>query len=160
MKVDYVFILAAGKGSRMGEIGKKVPKVLWPIFEKSLLELQVAYAKYLAPSAKIYINIYNYKTSLLEFIDRNQASFKDVCFIVEESTLDIGGAIHNLANKNDYKGVSLILNSDQFLFCEKEIISQALKNLNNFAHTLFSYDVLTSQGYNALQVRDDCLQGI
>ena len=38
-------ILAAGKGTRMGEIGKVLPKVLWPIYERSLLELQVQYAK-------------------------------------------------------------------------------------------------------------------
>ena len=43
MQLDFAYILAAGKGTRMGEIGKVVPKPLWPIYEKSLLELQVAW---------------------------------------------------------------------------------------------------------------------
>ena len=45
MQVDYVLVLAAGKGTRMGEIGKKIPKVIWPIFNKSILELEVLHAK-------------------------------------------------------------------------------------------------------------------
>ena len=58
MKVDHVLILAAGKGTRMGKIGEIVPKVIWPVFNKSLLELQVAYARSLAPTAQIHINLY------------------------------------------------------------------------------------------------------
>ena len=45
MKVDNALILAAGKGTRMGNVGKILPKVIWPIFEKTILELEVAYAK-------------------------------------------------------------------------------------------------------------------
>jgi len=41
MQIDYCLILAAGFGTRMGKIGKKLPKVHGPDFEKSLLELQV-----------------------------------------------------------------------------------------------------------------------
>ena len=59
MKVDNILILAAGKGTRMGEIGKKIPKVLWPIFDKTLLEWQILYAKQFVGNAQIYINIFN-----------------------------------------------------------------------------------------------------
>ena len=45
MKVNKALILSAGFGTRMGEIGKTLPKILWPIFDKSLLELQVLYLK-------------------------------------------------------------------------------------------------------------------
>ena len=44
MIVENALILAAGAGTRMGEIGKVLPKVLWPVFECSLLELEVLYA--------------------------------------------------------------------------------------------------------------------
>ena len=66
MKVDNVLILAAGAGTRMGEIGKKLPKVLWPVFEKSILELEVLYAEELG-AQNIYINTYNYKEKLISF---------------------------------------------------------------------------------------------
>ena len=49
MQIDHILILSAGKGTRMGNIGKNLPKVLWPVLSKSLLELQVAYAQKLAP---------------------------------------------------------------------------------------------------------------
>ena len=45
MQIDYALILSAGLGTRMGEIGKILPKVLWPIYFKSLLELQIRYCQ-------------------------------------------------------------------------------------------------------------------
>ena len=45
MKINKCFILGAGEGTRMERIGKKLPKILWPIFEKTLLELQIDFAK-------------------------------------------------------------------------------------------------------------------
>ena len=36
-------ILSAGFGTRMGPIGKALPKVLWPIFEEALLGIQIEY---------------------------------------------------------------------------------------------------------------------
>jgi mannose-1-phosphate guanylyltransferase len=160
MKVDHVLILAAGKGTRMGEIGKELPKVLWPIFEKSLLELQVDYAKQLAPSAKIYINYFNYKIKFKEFIENQKESFKDITFIEEQETLDIGGAIHNLAKNVSYQGNLLILNSDQFVFIKQDEINQALLKLKELAVILFSYKVNSSDMYNALEIENSKLTGI
>ncbi len=69
MQVKNALILAAGKGTRMGEIGKRLPKVLWPIFEKSALELEVAYAKELG-AENIYINSHHYTDELLSFVEK------------------------------------------------------------------------------------------
>ena len=160
MKVDHVLILAAGKGTRMGEIGKRIPKVIWPIFEKSLLELQVRYARKLAPKAKIYINVFNYKEKILDHIEERKDSFESVEILIEEEILDIGGAIHNLAKKTSYTGNLLILNSDQFVFIERKIIEDHLSILNNFKNVLFSYEVNSNDKYNALDVEDNCLKGI
>lgn len=118
MKVDNVLILAAGKGTRMGQIGKIIPKVIWPIFNKSILELEVHYAKKFNPK-KIFINLYNSKDTVLNFT-KGKAIFDEVEFIVEKETLDIGGAIHNLATKLDYQGNLLILNSDQFILLSED----------------------------------------
>ena len=56
MKIDYALLLAAGYGTRMGIIGKELPKVLWPVYEKTLLELQVDYLKELGVK-NIFLNI-------------------------------------------------------------------------------------------------------
>ncbi len=160
MKVDHVLILAAGKGTRMGEIGKVLPKVIWPIFDKSLLELQVAYAKSLAPTAKIHINIFNYKECLLSFIAKNERAFIDVDFVIEEEVLDIGGAVHNLAQSLSYDGNLLILNSDQFLFCDRRTIDTGLDLLKKMDSLLFTYQVNSDAGYNALDIKDGFLTKI
>lgn len=154
MKVNAVLILAAGKGTRMGEIGKSIPKVLWPVYEKSLLELQVHYAKRLAPTAKIYINYYNYKNEMEHFKRLNEDSFVDVEFIEEHEVLDIGGAIHNLCHELDYDGNLLILNSDQFVYCQKEIIDTGLERLKENKVLLFTYEVNSSESYNALSIQN------
>jgi mannose-1-phosphate guanylyltransferase len=159
MKVDHVLILAAGKGTRMGDIGKKLPKVLWPVFDKTLLELQVDYAKILAPNAKIYINYFNYK-EIFELFIKNTDSFNDVTFIEEKSVLDIGGAIHNLAKQLQYTGNLLILNSDQFVFIKKKQIDCVLDKLLSLDSILFSYQVNSNEMYNALKIENNKLSGI
>ncbi|MAX65353.1 MAG: hypothetical protein CME66_00295 [Halobacteriovoraceae bacterium] len=160
MKVDSILILAAGKGTRMGKIGQSLPKVLWPIFYKSLLELQVAYARELAPSAKIFINTYYSTKKIKNFIQNNKASFEGVELIEEQQVLDIGGAIHNVAAKLEYKGNLLILNSDQFLYSKHDFLSEGLRSLANFDSILFTYEVSSSDGYNALAIKESKLEKI
>lgn len=153
MKVDNVLILAAGAGTRMGEIGKKLPKVLWPVFEKSILELEVLYAEELG-AQNIYINTYNYKEKLISFY-KDSEILQRATLIEENEKLDIGGAVHNLAKKLDYKGDLLILNSDQFIFLSESTWEVALKNYQNNDHLLFSYNVNSNDLYNALSVDEN-----
>ena len=111
MRIDHCLILAAGFGTRMGAIGQKLPKVLWPVFEKSLLELQVAYARSLGIE-KIYINLH-YMGEQIEEYCKTKSAFEGVKFLWEKpEILDIGGAIHNLAAQPEvkYKGRLLVLN--------------------------------------------------
>lgn len=159
MQVDHVLILAAGKGTRMGDIGKKLPKVLWPIFEKNLLELEVAYARKIAPEAKIYINVFNYKEPIICFI-KNSKSFAGITILEENEKLDSGGAIHNLARFVSYEGNVLTINADQFLFIENSMMIDALKKLESVDVLLFSKEVNSSGGYNALTLKDGLLKGI
>lgn len=155
MKVDNVLILSAGKGTRMGEIGKVLPKVLWPVFEKSLIKIQVEYAKMLAPNAKVFANIYYYKEIVKKaLIDLD-------CEILEEQeVLDIGGAVHNLGRKLQYSGTLLVLNGDQFLSFDPKFFEAGLENLNKYDSILFSYRVNSNDLYNSLDEKDGLLNGI
>lgn len=151
MQIDYCLILAAGFGTRMGSIGQKLPKVLWPVFEKSLLELQVAYAKSLGVK-KIYINLH-YMGEQIENYCKTRSAFEDVVFLWEKpEILDIGGAVHNLATQVGYKGKLLVLNADQFFYIRPEDMQKFLAPYAKNAGVLFTYNVNTSQGYNALEV--------
>lgn len=162
MRIDYCLILAAGFGTRMGLIGQKLPKVLWPVFEKSLLELQVAYARSLGIK-NIFINLH-YMGSEIETFCKKRQAFDGVNFLWERpEILDIGGAVHNLASLPDvnYRGKLLILNADQFFYLKKEDLFRILTPYEKSPGTIFSYWVNSSQGYNALEINKDRLvQGI
>lgn len=156
MQIDHCIILAAGFGSRMGKIGEKLPKVLWPVFEKSLLELQVGYARSLG-AKKIYINLHYMADEIKNFCD-GKSVFEDVIFLHEKpGILDIGGAVHNLASRKDvnYSGKLLILNADQFFYLKKEELEKYLKPFSDSSGVLFSYWVDTDLGYNALEMNEN-----
>lgn len=153
MQIDYCLILAAGFGTRMGQIGQKLPKVLWPVFEKSLLELQVAYARSLGIK-NIFINLH-YMGEDIENFCKQRPAFKDVNFLWEKpEILDIGGAVHNLASLDqiNYSGKLLILNADQFFYLKKEDLFKILKPFEHQSSVLFTYWVNSSNGYNALEI--------
>lgn len=150
MKVNYALILAAGAGTRMGEIGKRVPKVLWPIFEKSILELEVLYAKKLGIE-KIFINTFHYKDKIKEFY-KNSTILQEAELVEENEILDIGGAVHNLAKMLDYHGKLMIFNSDQFIFLSDDNWKKAFELLKDMDHLIFSYNVSSNDMYNALVI--------
>ena len=155
MQIDHCLIMAAGFGTRMGKIGHKLPKVLWPVFEKSLLELQIAYARSLG-AQKIYINLHFMGEQIEEFC-KSKSAFDDVTFLWEKpEILDIGGAVHNLAARSDvnYSGKLLVLNADQFFYLKKEELAAYLKPFLKSSGILFTYLVTTSQGYNALEINE------
>ncbi len=151
MQIDYCLILAAGFGTRMGKIGEKLPKVLWPVFEKPLLELQVRYARSLG-AKKIYINLHHQASLILETC-KNLSAFEDVEFLVEEpQILDIGGGVHNLSRKVGGKGRLLVLNADQFFYLKPEEFSHLIKGREKDPCILFTNEVNSSDGYNALEI--------
>ncbi|HXH32025.1 MAG TPA: sugar phosphate nucleotidyltransferase [Bacteriovoracaceae bacterium] len=153
MQINHCLILAAGFGTRMGVIGQKLPKVQWPVFEKSLLELQVAYARSLG-AEKIYINLH-YMGKEIESFCRSKDVFKDVEFLWEKpEILDIGGAVHNLASQPEvnYQGTLLVLNADQFFYIKEEQFAKLLQPHTKDVCVLLTYWVNSSQGYNALDI--------
>lgn len=140
----------------MGQIGQKLPKVLWPVFEKSLLELQVAYARSLG-AKRIFINLH-YMGEQIESYCKGRSAFEDVTFLWEKpEILDIGGAVHNLASQKEvkYKGKLLILNADQFFYIAKEQLEKLIQKHKQSPAILFTYWVNSSFGYNALEIDTD-----
>ncbi len=148
MQIDYALILAAGMGTRMGEIGKKKPKPLWPIFNKTLLELQIRFCRELGVK-KIYINSFFLAGEIAAFL-RDHKELGDVVLLVEDPLLDSGGAIHNLASRGEvgYSGNLLMVNADQFLFFDKKLYIDALNSLESSRAALFGIKVPADSKYN------------
>lgn len=146
-------ILAAGFGTRMGEIGKTLPKVMWPVFEMSLLEVQVHFARYLGYN-DIYVNLHHQSSEILERV-KPRAAFAGVTWLVESpDILDIGGGIHNLARlpSVQYTGELLVLNADQFLWFTPEHIARWRSLHDEWDAILLTWQVNSSAGYNQLDL--------
>lgn len=152
MKVDHALILAAGFGTRMGKIGQVLPKVLWPVWGVSLLELQIKYLEKLGIN-DIYINLHHQADNIETFLKRKKLS-PHINLIKEKSILGVGGAIHNLASqkKISYTGNLLILNADQFCFFDKEKLADALNKIETYICSLFAIDVSQKYKYSEIQL--------
>ncbi|MCY4524875.1 MAG: NTP transferase domain-containing protein [Halobacteriovoraceae bacterium] len=140
MQIDHCLILSAGFGVRMGRIGKILPKILWPVFEKTLLELQIKYARGLG-CKNIYVNSHFLHEKISQ--DLKILSEKNVELIHEPILLGSGGSIHNVANlaKVGKKGILLVMNGDQFFFPDTTLIHQAMEKIKRHTAVLFSVDV-------------------
>lgn len=154
MQVDYGFILAAGFGTRMGEVGKILPKLLWPVFNRRLVDLQIAYLKALNIK-NIFINSHFLHDELNEYIRHHHP---DVSVLFEERVFDIGGGILNFAKKVNFNGRALVINGDQFLMVNNDIILRAVASLEII--TLFSIEVNNNEGYNKLVIENNKLKKI
>ncbi len=102
MSIDTLFIPCAGKGTRMGELGKKLPKPLWPLFESTLLEFQIDYFKRLGFN-KFIINTHHLASLFNVYKDT-------VDILFEPELLGSGGSLHNIKRK--YPDLSKILISN------------------------------------------------
>lgn len=160
MQIDYALILSAGLGTRMGDIGKKLPKALWPVFYKSLLELQVDYCHDLGIK-RIFINTHFLSEEIEKYL-KSDEKFEDVIILHEDPLLDSGGAIHNMASRGDvnYSGNVLLVNADQFLFFDKQYFEEAMSALENSRAALFGIKVEKGSKYNETVIVDDQLKEI
>ena len=147
MSIDAVFIPCAGKGTRMGEVGKSLPKPLWPLFDSTLIELQIKFFKKLGFN-KIIINTHH----LAEQFN----TLDNVEILFENELLGSGGSLHNL--KKNYPNIQKILISNPDVFFNlsledwKNFIDE--KNEEEFDNILLSLPCKKGEAYNELIVDD------
>ncbi len=154
MKVKNCLIFAAGKGTRMGEIGQILPKVLWPVFEKTLLELQISHAKDFG-CERIFINTHHLSDQVANHI--NSLNDESITVLHEEVLLDSGGPIHNVASymgdiRNEYL---LTLNADHFIFLQKKIWEAFKQIAAKKSVTIMGIPVTKDEGYNQIVIHED-----
>ena len=151
MKIDTLFVLSAGHGTRMGPLGKSLPKPLWPVFERTLLELQFElYRNYQIPHK--VINTHHQAQMIERFVKKCGL---DLHTLHEPTLLGIGGAICNLNRTHSPQGTILLVNSDQLLYIDPETLQTALQQATTVDVTLFALSTQRQQGYHQLQVSPD-----
>ncbi|MBK23887.1 MAG: hypothetical protein CME70_07775 [Halobacteriovorax sp.] len=156
MQVEHAIILAAGKGTRMGEIGKLLAKPLWPFFGFTLLELQVKFLSERFGIKNFYVNTHHLSDQF------SRIKLENVSIIYEPTLLDQGGGILNITKRHDLWDLPILINNaDQFYFFNEEIFVEGIKKLNRSSAVLFGLEVLKQDGYNELIVdSSESLKGI
>jgi len=156
MRVNNCLITAAGLGTRMGIIGENLPKPLWPIFDKTLLDIQLEYVKRFNPE-KIFINAHHNSHKIIEW-----AKDKNITVLVEDELLGSGGCIHNLKKSSESMWpVTVVVNSDQFFLLDKEKIDIGLKKIENgFDSVIYGLVVNKTEKYNETIYANDRLVNI
>jgi len=105
------FILSAGKGTRLLPYTNILPKPLFPILGKPIIEIILDQLKNLGITS-IGINVFHLKEKLLNFLKSYQKRNPqlEIRIFEERELLGTGGAILNA--KNFFKEKALIINSD------------------------------------------------
>ncbi|MCY4644745.1 MAG: hypothetical protein OXB88_09025 [Bacteriovoracales bacterium] len=132
----------------MGKIGDILPKPLWPVFEKTLLELQFDFYHWTGAKRK-FINIHHQAKKIEKFVANH---LPEVKCLYEKNLLGVGGGILNLKNNYPKLNSVLISNVDQFFFISQEKIKNEINQLYDFDAILFALPVCRSQGYNQLEI--------
>jgi len=157
MSVKTGFILCAGLGTRMGLIGQCLPKPLWPIFEKTILDFVIAQMMDLGIE-KIYINTHHCNEKFNNFVEEKYKNL--ITILYEDKLLGSGGAFHNL--KRSYPNLSevLVMNGDMLFLLTKEDLDKGMAICKRYGTCLFGMPVSPRQEYNLTLVKDGVLREI
>ena len=148
MKIDALFIPSAGTGSRMGRVGEVLPKPLWPVFGKTLLELQFDFYRWMDIGTKI-VNTHHRARMVEEFVRSYDPGIR---LLHEPRLLGVGGAIINLKGHCPEVKSLLVSNVDQFSCISGERIAKEIDEIEHFDVILFAMPVDQGWGYGKLQI--------
>jgi mannose-1-phosphate guanylyltransferase len=150
MKVKECLVLAAGHGTRMGELGKYIPKPLWPLFEREILFTQLSLLKKWGIE-KVFVNSHHHADLMEEYIKfiKPQLLPLDIELLFEPELLDSGGGVMNCLKRMS-DDVLLVINSDVF-FVPKDL-PFLLKPDPRVAGVMYAISVNKEDSYNRLVV--------
>lgn len=152
--------MAAGKGTRMGEIGKLLPKPLWPVFESTLLGLQIKHVQAMGVK-RIVLNSHHNHEEIKKYVEGN---FPGVLISHEEELLGSGGGIHKVINEKmvDCSKPLMILNSDSFLLMDASGWEELLMMMKDMSAGvgLFLVEINKNDAYNRVDSKCGVMTGI
>ncbi|PMP66638.1 MAG: hypothetical protein C0190_05215 [Thermodesulfobacterium geofontis] len=134
------FILSAGKGTRLLPYTNFLPKPLFPILGKPIIEIILDQLKALGITL-VGINAFHLKDKLINFLKsyQNKNPQIELRIFVEKDLLGTGGAIINA--KNFFKEETLIINSDILTnFDFKKLFSFFSKTFSPITMVLYKGD--------------------
>tara|TARA_Y100000389_G_C17470072_1_gene529576 strand:- start:2438 stop:3472 length:1035 start_codon:yes stop_codon:yes gene_type:complete len=94
-KDNPILLLAGGKGTRLGEITKNIPKPLVEINGVSLIEYQLKKIKE-SGFKKIYISLHHMAEQIMNKVSELNLSEMEINFIIEKNPLGTAGSLYHL----------------------------------------------------------------
>lgn len=152
MSIDACFILSAGYGTRMGEIGKVLPKPLWPLFNQTLLSATINFWRRLGVQ-EFYANVHHLADQMIPELEA-----LGVKPVHEEQLLGSGGAFHHLKQKHPHLKKVLSVNCDNFAI--NLSLEKIKEHFDSEEHLIFAMPVQKSEKFNRLQIESNKLTGI
>ena len=128
--ISECLILCGGKGTRLKQRTKKVPKVLAKIKKKPFLHYQLKWLE-MQNIVRVYL-LTKYRSNLIEkFVNENKNNYKlEIIIFKEKQFLGTGGSLKNFYESTQLKSNFLVINGDTF-FNIKKIKSFFKSHLNN-----------------------------
>lgn len=111
-------ILAAGLGSRLGEVGQSTPKCLVEVGGKTLLEHAIVRLKGAGITALV-INLHHLGEQVRTFVNSKDDFGIDITFSEEAELLDTGGGLKNVKDFFDGEESFFLHNGD--VYCEADL---------------------------------------
>lgn len=152
MSIKSGLILCAGKGTRMGSIGTQLPKPLWPLFEKTLIDWQIIKMRELGIE-QIYINVHHGAELIEEYLQKNWNG--KVIILREKELLNVGGAISNLKAISNSTEKLLVVTADMLLSFDKNYLQKMEEALANEIACLLLMKVDPESKYNKVIFNKD-----
>ena len=91
-------ILAAGKGTRLYPLTKKIPKVMIDILGKPLLEHHILLLRKYGVT-EIFINLFTLPDKIKNYFDDGKKFGVKIKYAIEPKLLGSAGALHNFKKK-------------------------------------------------------------
>jgi NDP-sugar pyrophosphorylase family protein len=158
MIIKDAFVLAAGLGTRMGDLGKSIPKPLFPVFSKSIVEIIINQLSSLGIE-NIYMNSHHKEKVLHRYI---LSKGIDVKFLSERDLLGSGGAFYNLKSAYPHLGNVLSLNADTIFDFKSGCVEQLLSfhRKKKLSVSMMGLKVKETERFNRLCIKDGLLKNV
>jgi NDP-sugar pyrophosphorylase family protein len=144
-------ILAAGRGTRLGNLGKIVPKVLIKIGGEPLLERQLRYLEQNGVR-RVVVNAHHHASQIASFAATYRGSIELVC-VTEERLLGTAGGVRNALDHLE-PGPFVVLYGDVLVDAPIHPIL-ALHRTTGATATLAVHEADSAEGKGVVEVDDN-----
>lgn len=150
MKTKWAFLPCAGFGTRMGAVGKKVPKPLFSFYEKTLLDHQVSFCRELG-FENFIINTHHCFEKMNQWVNQFQGN---LVALHEKEILGNGGAFHNIKKNHPEIEDVYVFNPDSLLLTDESFWIDLISSSKSHKHLLATVPCDREDQYNRLVLNE------